>query len=227
MYSRKFLIILVALLLTLPASTAPGQAKAPPKPAPGKHDPAVEAQLRMSFAKIDLDKNGFMDDTELAKAFRGPNAKAAPSVGFDEKGNLPPAASIKLPDQIYLVALDRDGDGRVSWAEFDAHGEAYAAQLKNLQQLNQQALRQAYAQAQRQLAVRRNVNYSRNNRGNYYRQPANYRGRTASFSANRTQNVQHMIQDQLLRMRAQRAQLNYSPNALRLHRQPMMYRGRR
>lgn len=91
----------------------------------------------------------------LAKAFHGPKAEPAPQSQYDEKGNLasPSGQSgTKYPDQVYLLALDREGDGKVSWHEFDSFGEAYAAQLKNMQRLKQQALRAAYAQAQRNLA---------------------------------------------------------------------------
>ncbi|MBY0228376.1 MAG: EF-hand domain-containing protein, partial [Gemmataceae bacterium] len=186
-----------------------------------KHDPLVDAQLRVSFGRMDSNKDGFLDDVELARAFRGPKARPAPMPAYNDKGEfvMPSGqAGLKYPDQVYLLALDQDGDGRVSWAEFDSYGEAYAAQFKSMQRLNQQALRAAYAQAQRNLAVRRNANYSRYGRPNYYRPARSHRGPATISTAYRVQDQRHMLQDQLHRLQDQRRSLNYSPSAARPHR---------
>lgn len=161
---------LFVLSLFLGSSSLVAAAKPKPraaKPSPAKHNPQVEAQLRASFGRADLNKDAFLDEMELAKAFRGPNATPIAQPQFDDKGNfaMPTAQqSRKYPDQVYLWALDTDRDGKLSWTEFDAYGEAYAAQLKNMQQRNQQAIRAAYAQAQRNQARRRGANYSRGKR---------------------------------------------------------------
>ncbi len=186
-----------------------------------RHDPLVEAQLRVSFGRMDLNKDGLLDDVELARAFRGPRAKPVPLPQFDDKGNYTSPsgqAGLKYPDQVYLLALDQDGDGRISWAEFDSYGEAYAVQFKNMQRLNQQALRAAYAQAQRNLAVRRNANYSRHGRSSYYRPVRTHRVPATASTVHRIQDQRHMLQDQLHRLQDQRRSLNYSPSAVKPHR---------
>lgn len=217
----------IVLLFGLTATPAEAQPKQPS----GKHDPAVEAQLRVTFARADLDKDGYLDATELAKSFRGANAKAPPQVPqFDEKGNLNPQANraaLKYPDQVYLLALDKDDDGKVSWNEYDAYGEAYAAQFKDMQRLNQQALRTAYAQAQRQLAARQNLNYSRSARANYYRPALSHRRGAVAYQSHAQQDQRHMIQDQLHRLQDQRRQVNYSPRAPKLYRPALQYNRRR
>lgn len=212
----------VLCVLGLMLGTSAGkQPPRPPGPAPIRHDPLVDAQLRVSFARMDLDKDGLLDDAELARAFRGPRAKPMPLPSFNDKGEIVSPGGqpgLKYPDQVYLLALDQDGDGKISWTEFDAYGEAYAAQFKNMQRLNQQALRAAYAQAQRNLAARRNYNYSRNGRPGYYRPVRSHRSPAVASVAHRLQDQRHMLQDQLHRLQEQRRKLNYSPSALKPHR---------
>lgn len=131
-----------------------------------KHDPNVEVQLRTLFNRYDLNKDGFLDAEEVAKAYRGPTAKPAPQPGFDSKGNfVAPASSsgYKYPDQVFMLAADRNGDNRVSWDEYDVYGESIVLRAKN----QAQAMRAAYARAQRNLAVRRNIAYSRSARAHH------------------------------------------------------------
>src|SRR5690349_740217 len=82
--------------------------------------PAAFAQgnapaLRAEFDRADLNSDGFLDVVELARAFRGPDAKLAPPL-YDEKGRPTPAlaqASSEYPDLVFLWAADKDGDQRV------------------------------------------------------------------------------------------------------------------
>ncbi len=76
-----------------------------------KKDPAgttlYMGQLRLLFASVDANKDGYLEPSELARAF--------PSQG----------------DKV-LIQLDQDGDGRVSRDEFMAWAREYAKQLKKL-----------------------------------------------------------------------------------------------
>jgi hypothetical protein len=76
-----------------------------------KKDPAgttlYMGQLRLLFANTDANKDGYLEKSELAKAFAG-------------QGNT------------VLVQLDQDGDGRVSRDEFMAWAREYALRLKTL-----------------------------------------------------------------------------------------------
>jgi hypothetical protein len=129
-----------------------------------KQNPIAEAQLRVAFARMDLNHDAFLDAAELAKAFRGPKAAPPPPLEFDDTGNPKPGTGFdrKYGDQVYLYALDKDFDGKISWPEFDEYGEAQYGQ-----QLNPQKQQTLYRQAQR------NVVSSRSRRGTYSRSGSN------------------------------------------------------
>lgn len=183
-------VILAALVLLLGTTVLPAAPQKPAaKPAAPKHDPVVEAQLRASFGRVDLNRDGSLDEDELARAFRGVNAKppARPETKYDEKGNPISSGEVdlkKYPDQVYLLALDKNGDNRISWAEFEEYGEAYYAQIANAQKQNQQAMQAAYTQARAAQFRRGNNNYSRYGSSRYgsrygqntVRSHAHYRG---------------------------------------------------
>lgn len=190
-------VMAAALAFFLGVAAFPAQAQSPA----GKHDPLVESQLRAEFARVDLNKDGFLDADELAKAFRGPKAKAPPPLEYDDTGNIKPGTGLdrKLADQTYLYALDKDFDGRISWPEFDEYGEASAAALR-AKQLDQQRQQALYLQAQRNIAAAqlRRTTYSRSN----YNRNRSYRPvrRPAAYSANsahRIQDQRHLMQDRM------------------------------
>jgi hypothetical protein len=138
----------------------------------------VDTQLQLIFNRADSDHDGFLDEMELAKSFRGAKAKPAPPL-YDDKGNLTSAyarGQTKYPDRLFLYALDKDGDGRVSWDEFRTQGEAYAAALQK-QQAQLMNMQRAYMQAARNRArqMARNVNYYRRRQRYYYRHPYYHR----------------------------------------------------
>jgi hypothetical protein len=157
-------LLLVSLLPTAAAALA-----APaPKIAPTGGNAQVDAQLRVMFDKADANTDGFLDRDEIAKAFRGPRAKAPTGGIYDDKGNFTPLyyqAKQKYPELVFLWAADKDGDNQLSWDEFRQYGEAYAASIQHQQQAMQQAMQNAYRQAARSVRTsrpRRTTSYVRN-----------------------------------------------------------------
>ena len=74
-----------------------------------------------TFIKYDKNKDGFLDAGELAKAFRGPNAK--PVI---EK----PGAKERHPDHRFLDVWDGDRDGNISRAEFERYEQKAIADAR-------------------------------------------------------------------------------------------------
>jgi Ca2+-binding EF-hand superfamily protein len=137
-------------------------AKEPPDP-PGTT--VYMDQFRSLFANWDLNSDGFLDKDELAKAFRGPDAKAydykksdstasdkdsSKSTSTDSSskdgstsskdGTSSKAAKpdyTMYPDYNFLIAVDQDGDGQVSRSEFLSWARDYSTTMK--QQADQEA----------------------------------------------------------------------------------------
>lgn len=83
--------------------------------------PAVPVPLAGGFAKWDRDKDGLLDTAELAKAFRGPDAKP-----IDHK----PAAQDAHPDHQFLARWDADKDGKISRDEYENYEQRLIADLR-------------------------------------------------------------------------------------------------
>ena len=98
------------------------------------------------FAKWDRNKDGFLDAEELAKAYRGPNAKAVV-----EK----PGVKDTTADHLFLTKWDANKDGKLSQAEYEKY------------ETNSLAAARA--------AANRKVNYSRVSHLRY-RSPMRHRG---------------------------------------------------
>lgn len=109
---------------------------------------AVDAQLKTVFQGVDQNSDGFLSGDELARHFRGPKAAPPPAM-YDDKGNISQSyeqAKSKYPDMLYLVAMDHDNDGRISWNEFRSYGENFARALQK-RQAKLQSLQKAYVRA--------------------------------------------------------------------------------
>ena len=111
--------------------------------------PALAQQahsLDAGFARADKNKDGFLDAEELAKVFRGPNAKV-----IEDK----PGVRETHPDHQFMDAWDANKDGKISKAEFEKY--------------------EAKAVADAKAAVNRGQTYTRAGRAGY-RAPQRHRG---------------------------------------------------
>ena len=144
-------------------------------------------RLDASFAQADKNKDGFLDAGELAKAFRGPNAKAVDDkVGSKETH----------PDHAFMDAWDTNKDGKVSRAEF----EKYEAKVV----------------ADARASANRNKNYTRAGRAGY-RAPQRHRGYAGrGYGTNPYTNMLRNQQRAYQQQRAAYSNLmrygSYSPN---------------
>jgi hypothetical protein len=142
--------------IILTAGAAAGLLLAAP---PAGAQPNGRHPLDAGFTKWDKNKDGFLDADELAKAFRGPTAKAV-----EHKANDNAAADTRHPDHAFLDAWDADKDGRVSKAEFDKYEQKTLADLR--------------------AAANRKANYSPTRRAGY-RGPRSHRGYSARGGSGR------------------------------------------
>jgi hypothetical protein len=137
----------VAGLLMLMATSVPA---ADTKKKDPKGTGPIMAQLRATFAAWDLNSDGYLDKEELAKAFRGSDAKPydyksdkakdgdkkddekakdnASDKGTSSSTSKPDYS--KYPDYLFLVQLDKNGDEKISKDEFESWARDYAVQLK-------------------------------------------------------------------------------------------------
>jgi Ca2+-binding EF-hand superfamily protein len=136
--------------------------KPPPDP-PGTGP--IMTQLRSWFDQHDLNSDGFLDKEELAKAFRGANAKPFDATDNKDAPKDPPkdppadttkdtstdstkdstkpttSKYAKYIDYQFLTLLDTNEDAQISREEFDTWARGYAVQLKQLEELNVKILR--------------------------------------------------------------------------------------
>ena len=119
------LLLLCAVLVRMNAANADDA-----KNKSGK-DPAgttlIMGQLRLLFDRWDKNKDGYLDAGELAKAFRGANARP-----HNGDGNMPgDKLAAKYPDYQFLIQLDQNHDGKISLFEFEDWARSYAKEMKS------------------------------------------------------------------------------------------------
>ncbi len=108
----------------------------PKKDPPGTS--VLMGQLRATFAAWDLNSDGYLDKAELAKAFRGSDAKPYDYKPASKNGDASKDTSScttkpdysSYPDYNFLVALDSDKDEKISKDEFESWARTYAVSLK-------------------------------------------------------------------------------------------------
>jgi hypothetical protein len=135
---------LLGVLLAGGLTVLPPTATAPAKPTSRKEltgtAALIQDEFRVLFKTWDLNKDGFLDKEELAKAFRGPKAKPydyQPGTLGDKKGPAKPPGKdySKYPDFAFLAALDVNGDDKISRAEFEKWSYDYALHLNKIIEL--------------------------------------------------------------------------------------------
>ncbi len=87
----------------------------------------IQSNLRLWFVSSDADKDGQLDKLELARAIRGPKAKA-----YDEGAagrQLTSRDFAAYPDFAFLSRVDRDNDGFLSRDEYNRWAYDYAEYL--------------------------------------------------------------------------------------------------
>jgi hypothetical protein len=147
MFRRISMLAVLALVATIATVQADDEKKG--KKREKNIDPMLAQQLRMVFDSIDRDKDGYLDKTELAHAFRGPTAKPAPDIEpADDDEKKPVKMNPNTPvytDAVFLHTYDDNKDGKLSFDEFEDAGVGYSNQVKKgleqAQKADVQALR--------------------------------------------------------------------------------------
>jgi Ca2+-binding EF-hand superfamily protein len=144
---RLAVCLMLAWTAAALADAPPGDSTTPKSTADAPGTTVYMGQLRKLFDKWDLNGDGYLDQQELAKAFRGPEAKpydfnkakdsdkdAAADVtkeSSEDATTVKKPDSKKYPDHDFLVQLDQDNDGKISRDEFMNWARDYAVQLKD------------------------------------------------------------------------------------------------
>jgi hypothetical protein len=138
-------VCLMLVALAAPFSTGQSPDKKPSSSISKKADPAGTAllmgQLRALFAEWDANQDEYLDKEELARGFRGPDAKPPSPSALKSKSTEPTLPtkgknagreSGAYPDHDFLLQVDLNADGKISRDEFISWAREYAVQQKNI-----------------------------------------------------------------------------------------------
>jgi Ca2+-binding EF-hand superfamily protein len=144
---------------------------------------AIMARYRLWFATTDANSDGYLDKEELAKVFRGLNARPYDYVPppkekkeEEKKADKPDSEGLiekdkksetvkpdakkdysRYPDYRFLIQLDTDHDGQISRDEFETWAREAAVQLKAQIDLQEKLLKLQMQLVQAQLADRKRI----------------------------------------------------------------------
>jgi hypothetical protein len=116
-----------------------------PKLPPDAVIDAVTRDLFAWFRLADNNKDGFLDEQELAWAFRGKTAKPP-----DTKGLSPQRIQQAYPDAWFRAQVDENNDGRIDGKEFQKFADTTAAQVKQAKEYSERIQRLEESQLLRQ-----------------------------------------------------------------------------
>jgi hypothetical protein len=133
------LVLLAIALSAEPRACAGGGKKEPPRKEPKKLDPNVFVkpglkQLYARFTAWDENQDDTLDKGELARAFRGPKARA---FDYDKDTD-----RNTLADYQFLVLVNKNKDDQLSRKEFESWAKKYAKLVDDLE-----GAREDYAKA--------------------------------------------------------------------------------
>lgn len=143
------LVLGIALVMLANLSPSAVAQKGDKKSAAKDVDPpgtgALMNQYRGWFATHDLNKDSVIDKEELAKVFRGANAKPYDyQLGGKEPTTTQRAEWAKLPEYQFLAQLDTDKNEHISFKEFESWArdiaKVYSDQLKQIEEAQKRVL---------------------------------------------------------------------------------------
>jgi Ca2+-binding EF-hand superfamily protein len=140
---RLAAVFVLPFVLAITAGNGDGQQKYKSKY--GSSDAYELGQMRLIFDSWDLNRDGYVDRKELAKAFRGPGAKPYSGTAPVLK------VADRYPDHAMMFQLDLNKDGKISSDEFEEWAKSYLQQKRKIQ-----SSQRRLSQKQNQLATTTN-----------------------------------------------------------------------
>jgi Ca2+-binding EF-hand superfamily protein len=123
-------LLLISLAMVVAAAAAADKPSTPKVRRDLAGTTALMGKFRSLFANWDLNKDGYLDKGELARAFRGADARPyEPTTGSTLSAK---TVARRYPDHEFLIELDQDGDGKISRTEFMDWARSYVGDLKKV-----------------------------------------------------------------------------------------------